>query len=66
MGKKRSKDPILAELIAIKKLLILLLYTSDVPSGEIGKAVEMDDATIRGMFSKRKAKRQRLIKEQKL
>ena len=57
MGKKKSNDPILDELISIKKLLILSLYGKGYPSGEINKAVGMGAGTIRGMFSKKKLKK---------
>lgn len=56
--KRKSKDPILDELVAIKKLLILSLYANDIPSGEINKAVHIGSANIRGMFSKKKLKKQ--------
>jgi|APFre7841882630_1041343.scaffolds.fasta_scaffold77233_2 hypothetical protein len=54
---KKGKDPIVEELKAIKKLLILALYAKDIPSGEIDKAVGMGAANIRATFSKRNLKR---------
>jgi len=54
MGKS---DPVLEELQAIKNLLILSLYASDVPSEEINKAVHIGAAKIRGMFSKKNLKK---------
>lgn len=53
MPKKKSNDPILDELITIKKLLILALYGMGFPSEEIDKAVNLGPANIRGMFSKK-------------
>lgn len=53
MPKPVSKEPILDELQSIKKLLILALYSSGIPSEEIDKAVGMGAANIRAMFSKK-------------
>jgi hypothetical protein len=57
MSSKKEKDPILEELIAIKKLIILDLYSRDIPSEEIDRAVGMGASNIRAMFSKKKLKR---------
>lgn len=57
MAKPKQNDPVLNELRAIKKLLILALYADDVPSEEINKAVKIGAANIRGMFSKKKLKK---------
>jgi len=54
---KNKKDPVLEELIAIKKLLILNLYVNNIPSEEINKAVKMGPANIRAMFSKKNLKK---------
>lgn len=58
MSSDRSNDElILKELTAIKKLLILWLYASNIPSDEIDKATGMGAANIRGMFSKKNLKK---------
>jgi hypothetical protein len=54
MANKKPNDPILNELVSIKKLLILALYGMNFPSDEINKAVSLGSANIRGMFSKKK------------
>lgn len=54
MSKKKSTDPILDELVTIKKLLILALYGTGFASEEIHKATGMGATNIRGMFSKKK------------
>lgn len=54
---KPKKDPVLEELMEIKKLLILSLYAQDIPSTEIDKAVGMGAANIRAMFSKKNLKK---------
>ena len=64
MSKRKTKNPILEELISIKKLLILALYAADIPSSEINKAVKMGDANIRAMFSKKNMKKARKKEEE--
>ena len=61
-AKKRSADQMLEELVSIKKLLILLLYTADVPDSEISKAANIGSSTIRGIFSKKKLKKSKIGK----
>ena len=56
MSNKKEKDPILEELRAIKKLMILDLYSKGFPSEEIDKAVRMGASNIRAMFSKKRLK----------
>lgn len=56
MAKTKMNDPILDELVSIKKLLILALYGQGYSSEEIDKAVGMGPANIRGMFSKKNIK----------
>jgi hypothetical protein len=51
---------ILQELVSIKKLIILALYASNVPSDQINKAVEMGAGNIRRMFSKKSMKNAKL------
>ena len=57
MVKPKTHDPILDELVSIKKLLILALYGQGYPSEEIDKAVGMGPANIRAMFSKKNLKK---------
>jgi hypothetical protein len=64
MSNKKEKYPILEELRAIKKLLVLDLYSRDIPSEEIDKAVGMGAPNIRAMFSKKKLKRATLRREE--
>jgi hypothetical protein len=64
MPKKKVEDPILEELITIKKLLILALYGMGYPSEEIDKAVGMGSANIRGMFSKKNIAKSRSKKDE--
>lgn len=64
MSSRKEKDPILEELRAIKKLMILDLYSRDIPSEEIDRAVGMGAPNIRAMFSKKKLKRVILKKEE--
>ena len=54
---KSGKDPIVEELKKIKNLLILDLYSKEIPSGEIDKAVGMGAGNIRKMFSKKNLKK---------
>jgi hypothetical protein len=61
---KPTKDPVLEELGAIKKLLMLALYASGVPSEEIDKAVKMGPANIRAMFSKKRSRISVLVSKQ--
>jgi hypothetical protein len=51
-----TNDAVLEELEATKKLLILTLYASGIPSQEIDKAVKMGAANIRAMFSKKRSR----------
>ncbi len=60
----KQKDPILKELqiinkelVAIKKLFILSLYSYNISSEEINKAVKIGSGEIRRMFSKKALKR---------
>ena len=48
---------ILEELKYIKNLLILSLYTRNIPSSEINKATKIGASKIRGMFSKKNLKK---------
>lgn len=52
---RTQKDPILEELTAIKKLLILDLYSKGIPTDEINKASKIGSSNIR-IFSKKKIK----------
>ncbi len=51
-----NNDAVLEELIAIKKLLMMMLYAAGIPSEEIDKAAKMGAANIRALCSKKKAK----------
>ena len=62
MPERKTKDPILEELVSIKKLLILALYASDIPSEEINKAVGMGAPAVRAMFSKKNLKKAKIKK----
>ena len=53
MPKKKSDDPLLDELVMIKKLLMLVLIKMDVPNREINKAVNMGEGNIRALFSRK-------------
>lgn len=52
MAATQKDDAVTRELRAIKNLLILSLYASDVPSERIAKAIDMHPGTIRKMFGK--------------
>ena len=64
MAKKKSNDPLLEELITIKKLLVLALYGMNFPSEEINKAARIGSAQIRGMFSKKNIAKARKVKDE--
>ncbi|MFI5253771.1 MAG: hypothetical protein ACHQQQ_15235 [Bacteroidota bacterium] len=51
-----KEEQILDELISIKKLLVMFLYSAGIPSEEIDKAAKIGAANIRGLCSKKKAK----------
>ena len=44
--KKDEQDPIVAELEAIKRLLVLALLKAGTPQGEIAKALKASQASI--------------------
>lgn len=59
MAKKRSSkpsDPIERELVAIKRLLVVLLYKLGSKQNEIASALDMDQGDISRMVSSRKIK----------
>ena len=55
--KHRDDDPVLKELNAIKRLLILLLIKAGASQGEIAMALHTDQANVSRMFPARKVKR---------
>jgi len=60
MAKKRINqkqgDPILRELVSIKKLLVALLYKMGAQQTEVATALEMDTADVSRMLPFRKIK----------
>jgi transcriptional regulator len=54
---KAIQDPILKELDAIKRLLILMLIKAGASQGEIAMALHTDQANVSRMFPARKVKR---------
>lgn len=56
-GKKQKGDPVVNELDAIKRLLMLQLVTSGVQAGDIAAALQVDRSVISRLFPTRKVKR---------
>ncbi len=50
MAKEKNNDPILNELIGIKRLLIFILIRDGVTQDEIAKALGVTQGTISKMF----------------
>lgn len=48
-------DPVLKELVTIKKLLVMMLYAAGIPSEEIDKAAQIGAGNIRALCSKKKS-----------
>jgi len=48
-------DPVVAELTAIKRLLVALLMRSGASQGDIGKALGIDQSNVSRMFHKGRA-----------
>jgi transcriptional regulator len=55
--KKAPQDPVLKELDAIKRLLILALIKAGTSQGEIAMALHTDQANVSRMFPARKVVR---------
>ena len=55
--KKATQDPVLKELDAIKRLLILSLIKAGASQREIAMALHTDQANVSRMFPARKVKR---------
>jgi hypothetical protein len=56
-AKIQKSDPMVKELDAIKRLLILQLVTSGVQAGDIASALQVDRSVISRLFPTRKVKR---------
>jgi hypothetical protein len=57
MAKKQKSDPVLNELDAIKRLLILQLVTSGVQATDIASALQVDRSVVSRLVPTRKVKR---------
>ena len=56
-AKKQKGDPVVNELNAIKRLLILQLVTSGVLASDIASALQVDKSVISRLFPTRKVRR---------
>jgi len=56
-AKRTADDPVLAELIAIKRLLIFALMKNGASQGEVAEALGVNQSTISRMFPKSGRKR---------
>lgn len=56
-NKRNESDPVIAELDAIKRLLVLLLIKAGTKQGEIAMALGVVQSSVSEMFPSRKVKR---------
>ena len=56
-AKKAAQDPVIKELDAVKRLLILFLIKAGTSQGEIAMALHTDQANVSRMFPARKVGR---------
>lgn len=67
MSEKQKTDVMSKELVAIKKLLILIASKSGATSDEIGKVLDVSGSAIRNVLAeKKKTKRSSKRKDQKM
>jgi predicted transcriptional regulator len=56
-GERNETDPVILELDAIKRLLVLLLIKAGTRQGEIAMALGVAQSAVSNMFPSRKVKR---------
>jgi predicted transcriptional regulator len=55
--KKTPTDPVVAELDAVKRLIVLLLLKAGASQGEVAMALGVDQSVVSRMFPARKVKK---------